>query len=205
MIQSNKKEHWLDEQGNKRPRKYISKLEKMQESEIGKILKKAEYLNEKLTDFKAMVAESCENIIKIYAEKNKINTEEWKGNLSLMSFDRSIKVELSANARIEFDDLAIKACKALLDEFLSENIDAKNAFISEIVTDAFSTSRGKLDTKKVLSLLKYESKIQDEKFQKAMKFLKESIRNTGSRNYYRVSVKDESGAWKQIKLDFSSL
>ena len=27
MIQSNKKEHWLDEQGNKRPRKYISKLE----------------------------------------------------------------------------------------------------------------------------------------------------------------------------------
>ena len=42
-----------------------------------------------------------------------------------MSFDRSVKIELNVNNRIEFDDLAIKACKALLDEFLSENIDAK--------------------------------------------------------------------------------
>ncbi|HPX60044.1 MAG TPA: DUF3164 family protein, partial [Bacteroidales bacterium] len=70
---------------------------------------------------------------------------------------------------------------------------------------AFSTSRGKLDTKKVLGLLKYESKIKDEKFQKAMGFLKESIRNVGSKNYYRISVKDDDGSWQPIRLDFSSL
>ena len=205
MIQSIRSEYWLDEQGNKRPRKYLTKLERMQESEIGKILKRAEFLNEKLSEFKEAVAASCEKLVEEYAKRNKLDTTKWKGNITLMSFDRSVKIELNVNNRIEFDDLAIKACKALLDEFLSENIDAKNAFIAEIVTDAFSTSRGKLDTKKVLGLLKYESKIKDEKFQKAMGFLKESIRNVGSKNYYRISVKDDDGSWEPIRLDFSSL
>jgi hypothetical protein len=205
MIQSIRSEYWLDEQGNKRPRKYLTKLERMQESEIGKILKRAEFLNEKLSEFKEAVASSCEKLVEEYAKRNKLDTTNWKGNITLMSFDRSVKIELNVNNRIEFDDLAIKACKALLDEFLSENIDAKNAFIAEIVTDAFSTSRGKLDTKKVLGLLKYESKIKDEKFQKAMGFLKESIRNVGSKNYYRISVKDDDGSWQPIRLDFSSL
>jgi hypothetical protein len=205
MIQSIRSEYWLDEQGNKRPRKYLTKLERMQESEIGKILKRAEFLNEKLSEFKEAVASSCEKLVEEYAKRNKLDTTNWKGNITLMSFDRSVKIELNVNNRIEFDDLAIKACKALLDEFLSENIDAKNAFIAEIVTDAFSTSRGKLDTKKVLGLLKYESKIKDEKFQKAMGFLKESIRNVGSKNYYRISVKDDDGSWEPIRLDFSSL
>lgn len=205
MIQNNKTEYWHDEQGNRRPRKFISKMEKTQENEIGKILRKAEKLSDQLTKFKSEMIEGCDLIVEMFSKREKIDTENWKGNLTLMSFDRSVKVELNANAKIEFDDLSIKACKGLLDEFLSENIDAKNAFISEIVTDAFSTSRGKLDTKKVLSLLKYESKIPDPKFQEAMRFLKDSVRNVGSRNYYRVSVKDSEGAWKQVKLDFSSI
>lgn len=205
MIQNKKQEHWLDEQGRKVPFKYVSKFDKQKESELGKILKEAEVLNNRLSLLKLAITNFCENTIKQYAEKNKIKTETWKGNLTIQNFDNSVKIELNAVARVEFDDLAIKACKGLLDEFLSENIDAKNAFISEIVTDAFSTSRGKLDTKKVLSLLKYESKIQDAKFQEAMRFLKESIRNTGSKNFYRISVKGSDNEFKAVKLDLTSL
>jgi hypothetical protein len=205
MIQNKKQEHWLDEQGRKVPFKYVSKFDKQKESELGKILKEAEVLNNRLSLLKLAITNFCENTVKQYAEKNKIKTETWKGNLTIQNFDNSVKIELNAVARVEFDDLAIKACKGLLDEFLSENIDAKNAFISEIVTDAFSTSRGKLDTKKVLSLLKYESKIQDAKFQEAMRFLKESIRNTGSKNFYRISVKGSDNEFKAVKLDLTSL
>ncbi|HPX59609.1 MAG TPA: DUF3164 family protein, partial [Bacteroidales bacterium] len=112
MIQSIRSEYWLDEQGNKRPRKYLTKLERMQESEIGKILKRAEFLNEKLSEFKEAVASSCEKLVEEYAKRNKLDTTNWKGNITLMSFDRSVKIELNVNNRIEFDDLAIKACKA---------------------------------------------------------------------------------------------
>lgn len=205
MIQNKKQEHWIDEQGRKCPVKYVSKFDKQKESELGKILKEANFLNARLAALKANITSFVEDTVKNYADKNKIKMETWKGNLTISSFDGSVKIELNAAARVEFDDLAIKACKGLLDEFLSENIDAKNAFISEIVTDAFSTSRGKLDTKKVLSLLKYESKIQDAKFQEAMRFLKESIRNTGSKNFYRISVKGSDNEFKAVKLDLTSL
>lgn len=205
MIQNKKQEHWLDEASKKVPFKYVTKFDREKEAELGKILKEAEFLNKRLVLLKVSMIEFCKKTIKNYAEKNKIKTDTWKGNLTIASFDNSVKIELSANARVEFDDLAIKACKGLLDEFLAENIDAKNAFISEIVTDAFSTSRGKLDTKKVLSLLKYESKITDPKFNEAMKFLKDSIKNTGSKDYYRITRKDNSGEFKQVKLDISSI
>lgn len=205
MIQNNRQEYWLDEAGKKVPYKYVSRLDKKTEVQIGRLLKEAEKLSERLAELKNKMAVFCEETKNAFAEKNQVDTTDWKGNMTLYSFDRSVKLELSANQRIEFDDMSIKACKSLLDDFLAENIDAKNAFIRDIVTDAFSTSRGKLDTRKVLALLKYESKVKDAIFQEAMRFLKESIRNVGSRNYYRISTKNDNGDYEAVKLQFSEI
>jgi len=204
MIQTKKNQMWLDEAGNKIPFNRLTKLEVTREKEVAKILKDALALNKKLIDFKEAIRGATEKIISEFQAEKGLETMG-KGNVTLFNFDRSIKVEVSISDRIEFDDLTMKACKERFDQFLNMNVDGKQEFIKEMVNDAFSTSRGKLDAKKVMSLLKYETKISDVVFHQALTLLKESIRRPDSRTYYRVWLRDDTGQYKNIDLNFSSI
>jgi len=204
MIQTKKNQMWLDEAGNRIPFNRLTKLEVTREKEVAKILKDALALNKRLIDFKEAIREATEKIISEFQAEKGLETMG-KGNVTLFNFDRSIKVEVSISDRIEFDDLTMKACKERFDQFLNTNVDGKQEFIKEMVNDAFSTSRGKLDAKKVMSLLKYETKISDVVFHQALTLLKESIRRPDSRTYYRVWLRDETGHYKNIDLNFSSI
>ncbi len=204
MIQTRKNQNWVDESGTQIPFNRLTKLEIMQESELAKIVKEATGINSRLAAFKGHVSATCDKIVKEFMLSKKVDSIG-KGNVTLFNFDRSIKLSLDVNDRIEFDDMTMKACKEKFDLFLGDNIDEKQAFVKELVNDAFSTSRGKLDAKKVMSLLKYETRIKDETFQAALVLLKESIRRPDSKSYYRVWVKDEEGSYKMIDLNFSSI
>lgn len=204
MIQTRKDKAWRDEAGTMIPYNRLTRLELMRERELGKILKEAEVINGKLRSFKEHVRRACDEIVVAYMIDNDIESIG-KGNVTLFNFDRSIKLELSINDRIEFDDLIIKACKHKFDEWLNANIDEKQAYVKEMVNEAFSTRSGRLDTKKVMSLMKYESKIKDAEFLEAIKLLKDSIRRPDSKAYYRVWNKDDQGEYKNVELNFSSI
>ena len=78
-------------------------------------------------------------------------------------------------------------------------------FVKDLVTDAFSTSKGKLDAKKVMSLLKYRNKIKDYQFQEALNLIETSIRKPDSKTYFRVWERREDGSYGIVDLNFSSL
>jgi tRNA nucleotidyltransferase/poly(A) polymerase len=146
----------------------------------------------------------CNEVYVKMMEEFKTKTDS-KGNFTWFNFDRSVKVEVSIADRIDFDDLTITACKDKLDEFLDQNLDSKQEFVKQLVTDAFSTSRGKLDAKKVMSLLKYRTKIKSDLFQEALNLLESAIRRPDSRTYFRIWERDKSGEYKLIDLNFSSI
>jgi hypothetical protein len=199
-----KDENWTDETGRKIPVKYVTGLARAKEQTAGKLLRDALSLNKKLNIFKTEVKKLCNDV----ATKAKIELKVdnmAKGTFSFFNFDRTIKIEVSASERIEFDDLTIQACKGKLDEFLSENLDSKQDFLKEMVTDAFSTSRGKLDAKKVMGLMKYRTKIPHTLFQQALDLLGDSIRHPDSKTYFRIWERQEDGGYKLIDLNFSSL
>jgi len=199
-----KDENWVDETGRKIPVKFITPLARAKEQTAGKLLRDALVLNKKLTDFKTEVKRLCNDVaIKAKVELKVENMA--KGTFSFFNFDRTIKIKVSASERIEFDDLTIQACKGKLDEFLSENLDSKQDFLKEMVTDAFSTSRGKLDAKKVMGLMKYRTKISHPLFQQALDLLGDSIRHPDSKTYFRIWERQEDGGYKLIDLNFSSL
>lgn len=204
MIQTKKDKAWFDESGNLIPYNRLTKLEITREAAIGKILINAQAINNKLIDFKESIKIATSKMVADYIAEKGLDSLG-KGNVTLFNFARTVKVEVSISDRIEFDDLTMKACKEKFDIFLAENIDEKQAFIKEMVNDAFSTSRGRLDAKKVMSLLKYELKIKDAIFQEALSLLKESIRRPDSKTYYRVWLKDENGEYQNIDLNFSSI
>lgn len=204
MIQSSKDQMWLDESGYKIPFNRLTNIEKNQEKLAAKILKESERLNVQLCLFKDLVRTICEKVYREFMESKGLNKPA-KGNFTWFNFDRSIKVEVSINDRIEFDDLTMKACKEKFDEFLNQNIDQKQDFVKELINEAFSTSRGKLDSKKVMSLMKYRTKIKDTLFQEAFDLMEQSIRRPDSRTYFRVWKKAENGQYQNIDLNFSSI
>ncbi|MBI9055487.1 MAG: DUF3164 family protein [Bacteroidales bacterium] len=204
MIQKVKDKEWTDETGRVVPIDYISPGNRLKERSAGTLHRKAKSINEKLVDFKAEVQEICDKVYKKMIEEFKAKPDG-KGNFTWFNFDRSIKIDVTVNPRIEFDDLTIQACKQKLDEFLNENLDSKQEFVKEMVKDAFSTSRGKLDNKKVMNLLKWRTKVKDPLFQAALDLIEDSIRNPSSKVYFRIWEQDKSGEYKLIDLNFSSI
>ena len=83
--------------------------------------------------------------------------------------------------------------------------ETKEDFIKQMITDAFSTTKGKLDAKKVMSLLRYKSKVKTPLFLEAMDHLENSIRRPDSKQYFRVFGKLEDGSYQLIDLNFSSI
>jgi hypothetical protein len=204
MKQEIKDGFWTNEAGDRVPVGYINKSDRLKERHAHTLLVRAKSLNEKLAEFKESSKKLNDEVYDAAMGDYKVNPLN-KGNYTWFNFDRSIKVEVSVNERIEFDDLTIKACKEKLDEFLNANVESKHDFVKQLVTDAFATTRGKLDAKKVMSLLRYEDKINDALFQESISLLKQSIRRPDSRTYYRISERQPDGSYQVIDLNFSSI
>lgn len=182
----------------------ITAEEKNRERQAAKLLADAKKINSMLAAFKDNVSETCTQVYEAYMASRKI-TAPMKGNFTWYNFDRSIKIEVSVNERIEFDDMSLAACRSKLNEFLEGAIDSKVEFIKDLINEAFTTSRGRLDSKKVMSLLKYKSKIKEPAFSEAMDYLEQSIRRSTSKTYFRVWEKGKSGEYEAIDLNFSSI
>jgi hypothetical protein len=204
MKQEIKDKFWINEAGDKVPVGYINVSDKLKERHAYTLLVRAKSLHKKLTEFKELSRRLNDEVFTAAMADFKASPET-KGNYTWYNFNRSIKIEVSVNDRIEFDDLTIKACKEKLDEFLDANVESKHDFVKQLVTDAFATTRGKLDAKKVMSLLRYEDKIKDALFQESLALLKQSIRRPESRMYYRISERQADGSYQVIDLNFSSI
>jgi hypothetical protein len=200
-------EFWTDEAGNKIPANRVTKLEKLREKSAFTLATKAGKLSDELASFKALVMETCDNVVKTIMEELKRQPSK-KGALTWYNFDQTIKVECDVNEAIRFDPIIIEAAKEKLLEVISANIQGDD-FIKEIVIDAFQTTSGKLDTRRVLGLRKHTSKIKTksirDEWESAMALIDKSITRPDSKTYYRVSLKDDQGEWQVISLDFSSV
>lgn len=204
ITQKTSEKVWTDESGNQVQVERLSGSEKLMERVSDKIIRDAVRLHNELLDFKIKVRKACEDVYNAYyAERNL--TPKGRGNFTFYNFNRTIKIEVSVNDRIEFDALGITTGKQLLDEYISENISTKHDMIKQLIIDAFSTTRGKIDSKKIINLIRYRSKINDEKFTRAVDLLEQSIRKPDSRMYFRVWQREPGGQWKNVDLNFSSI
>ena len=204
MIQTSKNPVWKDETGVEIPYNRTTPLERLKEKNAQSILTSAIKLNKGLSEFKDTMRRLCDAIFTQAMAQNGTQKAS-KGNFTWYNFDRSIKIEVSISDRIQFDDLNIKSAKALFDEFLNDSIDPKIEFVKELINDAFSTSHNNLDPKKVMSLLKYRSKISDSRYQEAIRLIEEGIRRPDSKVYFRIWQKDEEGKYQNIDLNLSSI
>lgn len=137
--------------------------------------------------------------------KDKKIPKKWKGNFTFYNFDRSLKVEVNVNETIQFDEALIAAARECLDSFITKNVQGTDEVVRTLINSAFHNTKGGLDSKKVLSLLKYRQKIKAGEFQKALNLIEESISRPSSKKYFRVWAKDADGKYQNVDLNFSSI
>ncbi|MBW7838487.1 MAG: DUF3164 family protein [Chitinophagaceae bacterium] len=206
-IQKTTDKIWIDESGTEIPYNRTTKFERLTEKNIGKLYNSSLKLNDQLNKFKAEIEGLVTEIIELARIENEVKLHG-KGNYTFFNFDRSIKVEVNVNELIRFNDITLESAKEVLLGIVRENISGDD-FILGLVEDAFQTSRGRLDTRKILGLKKHTQRIKTkairEQWEKAMKLIDQSISRPDSKTYYRVWARDDEGKYQAVELNFSSI
>lgn len=202
--QKSSDKQWMDEAGNNIPYDRTTKFERAAEVAVFKMATDAEKLNQALTAFKDNLRKEAERLYSLFvAENGQIG--KGKGSVTFFNFDRSIKVAVKVNDQITFDENTIELAKNKLDELLSDGLEGAKDFVKPLVMEAFHNNSGRLDTKRVLGLRKYSSRIKDTRYAEAMDLIDKAIRRPSTREYYQVWVRDENGEYQDIQLNFASI
>ncbi|MCZ2393389.1 MAG: DUF3164 family protein [Chitinophagales bacterium] len=205
--QKSSDEFWTDESGVQIPYNRTTPLERAKEIKIEQLYRKSIKINEALVAFKSDIEAIVADMIDMARKANDVKLNG-KGNFTFFNFDRSLKIEVNISELIRFDDLTLEAAKEVLLGVVRKNVTG-DEFILSLVEDAFQTSRGRLDTRKILGLKKHTQRIKTkdirEEWEKAMSLIDQSISRPDSKTYYRVWAKDLSGQYQSVELNFSSI
>lgn len=196
---------WLDEAGTSIPYNRTTPYERKAERVTVKLAKEAIRLNKLLTEYKDTIRHEVEELYELFLAENNGTIGKNKGGATFFNFDRSIKIEVSVQDLISFDPNLIELAKAKLDEVLNDGLNGAKEFVKPLLMDAFKTSNGKLDTKRVLGLRRYADRVKDARYDEAMALIDKSIRRPKTREYFRVWVKDEAGEYQDIQLNFANI
>lgn len=202
---TSKDKTWTDAKGTEVPYTRTTALERLQERNAHQLLTAAQRAEHLLAELKELVATKHQEVIAAVEKVNDVKLKDSKGNKVWYSFDRSVLVECSIQERIEFDGVLISAAREKLNEFLSAKLASDDEFLVEMVATAFETSNGKLDSKRVMHLLSYRSKVKAARFQEACDLIEKSMSRAYSKTYFRIGTRQEDGSYQFVQLNFSAI
>lgn len=202
-----KDKFWTDESGTQIPYNRTTAIERKKEKHAYSLLKKGKSIVVLLTELKAAIRDASDEVLNAEREANNVKLSE-KGNYTWYNFDRSIKIQVDISEPIKFDEIKIASAKEKLMNLIRTNINGDD-FIISIAEDAFQTSSGKLDPKKILGLRKHSARIKNgaikTEWEATMKLIDASITRPKSKSYYKIWVKNEAGEYEGVELNFSNI
>ncbi len=185
------------------PESMIPDIDKTRDELVIDLVKKARAACQALAAFRHEAMRDTEAFIKLSGEQYGIKLGGNKGNVTLHSFDGNCKVQIAISENIQFDE-RLHAAKGLIDECINEWAQGSRDEIKVLVQDAFQTDKeGKISTGRVLGLRRLN--IQDEKWQRAMKAIGESVQVVGSKEYIRFYERVGNDRYEPISLDIASI
>lgn len=195
--------HLRDAKGRLVPEAQIKAIDRTRDELVRELFVKAEALHKALADFKLAAFADIEAFVELSAEQYGVSLGGTKGNVQLLSFDGSLRIQRAIAERIVFDE-RLQAAKALIDECLTEwTIDARPE-IALLVQDAFRVDNaGNIRTGNVLALKRLA--IDDERWKKAMDSIGDAVQVVGSKSYVRFHKRDSNGCYQAFSLDLSGV
>lgn len=197
-------EHMVNGKGHLVPIEQVSDYDKAKNDLVIEIIDDAESLQAILKEFKKSTLETIMAFMDLAHEKYDAKVGGKKGNVSFISYDGKLRVQVAVSEFMTFDE-RLQVAKALVDECLVEWTEDVRPEVRALVNMAFEVDKqGNVSPSKVQPLLKLE--IKDEKWQRAMDAIRDSLTVLYSKQYvrfYRRSGLEDK--WEAISLDLASI
>ncbi|AVJ80821.1 DUF3164 family protein [Yersinia enterocolitica] len=203
MSEINKDEYMKDRKGRLVPVAQVSDYDLAMDSFVKEQVAAAKVKSADLSDFKQRAFDECYAWLDLVAEKYGRTRGGVKGNVTFSSFDGSEQITIRVQETLTFGP-ELQIAKDLIDECVTEWSEGANANLRAIIGDAFQVDKeGQLNTGRILSLRRV--KIQDERWNRAMEAISESLQVAMSKTYINFREKDKHGKLINIPLDIAAI
>lgn len=193
-----------DAQGRLIPESMIKPIDAERDALVQALIAGAKVISKQIGDFKFKTFGDVGAFVQLSAEQYDTKLGGKKGNVTLYSFDGRYKVQVATADNIVFDE-RLQAAKALIDECIEEWSQGSRPEIKVLVQEAFQTDKeGNLNTGRILALRRLE--IDDDRWQRAMKAIGESVQVVGSKQYIRFYERvGDTDQYAPISLDIAAV
>jgi hypothetical protein len=128
-----------------------------------------------------------------------------KGGFSITNSDDTMRITRRRDTEPVWDERSTKAIE-LIKDFLSDTIKKRDLKLYEILIGFLERNeKGDLEYNRVMDLYKHEDKFDDPRWKEGLRLIKESYSNHLKGFGYEFKIKNESGKWENLLLNFSSL
>lgn len=194
--------YWRNAEGGLTPAENVKAMDRLKDDVIRKIMGHGVALSRQVSRFLGHTFADILGLEALVAQEYKVRIGGQKGNITLVSFDGLLKVEVRVAHLIEFGP-ELRAAKGLIDECLNEWSADSRAELRALVTQAFRTDgAGQISRSGIFSLLRLES--DDARWNEAMRAIRDAIIVIGSKTYVRLWQRDRfDAAWTAITINLA--
>lgn len=199
----NGKPYMLDAKGALVPLELVKATHLLEDEAVRRIMGFAEALSAQVSRFRLHTLADVSDLLKLFEQEYGVERGGTKGNVTLKSFDGTLKVQLAIADQVTFGP-ELQSAKALVDECLIEWAADSRPELRAIVQRAFNTEKeGLVNRSELFGLLRLD--IEDERWQRAMKAIKDSIRVDGTKEYVRFYRRPNTTAgWSPVTIDVAA-
>ena len=192
-----------DAQGRLVPVEQVKEIDRARDELVREKVAQAQALQVQLYRLKHEILNDVAAFVELSAERYGAKVGGSKGNVTLLSFDGAYKLTRQIGEHLAFDE-GLRAAKALIDECLEEWSHDSPSPLRAIVEYAFDVNKeGHININGILSLRRHN--IDDDRWQRAMQAISDSLQVLGTRAYVRMYERDATGKYQPISLDIASL
>ena len=192
-----------DAKGNLVPVDNIKEMDLLRDELVMELAGKARSVQEKIVDFKRGAVEDIAAFVQLSADRYDVSLGGKKGNVTLHSFDGKYRVNLAMQDTLVFDE-GLLAAKTLIDECINEWTEGSRTELKTLINAAFQVDKeGNISTARVLGLRRLA--IKDEKWQRAMDALSDSLQVHTSKQFVRIYERGQDGEYQLMNLDIAKV
>ncbi len=202
IIEIGGKKYMTDAKGALMPLALVEVAEKLEDEMVRKIIHYAKDLSDRVTRFKGHTYDDICSLQALLEQEYGAPAGGKKGNITFTSYDSTMKVQVKVANVLEFGS-RLQVAKKLVDACLSEWAEDSRDEIRAIVNRAFQVdSEGAVNRSELFMLLRVA--IEDERWQRAMDAIRDSIRVVGSKTYFHFFEREHSdGEWTPISISLA--
>lgn len=192
-----------DAQGRLVPAETVRDIDKARDELVREKVAKVLALQQQMRDLKYELLGDIDAFVDLSADRYDVKLGGKKGNITLASFDGRYQIQRQIAENLVFDE-GLQAAKSLIDDCLREWTQGDRAEIRALIDYAFQVDKeGRINTGRILGLRRLN--IMDERWQRAMQAIGESLMVAGTRTYVRVCQRDAHGKYTAITLNMADL